>query len=73
MMQEAPHRLALVDTARGIAVVAMIVYHGSWDLTFFGLTDWPVATHWAWVAFRTLIAGSFLGSGGHQRRLGHAS
>ncbi|NBC33598.1 MAG: DUF1624 domain-containing protein [Alphaproteobacteria bacterium] len=54
-------RLALVDLARGIAVVLMVAYHFCWDLTFFRLVDWPLLTNPAWLAFRNLIAGLFLG------------
>ena len=56
----APARVPAVDVARGVAIVAMVVYHLSWDLTFFHLVDWPVEDGRFWRVFRTLIAGSFL-------------
>ena len=57
-------RLAALDAARGAAVAAMVVYHFCWDLSFFGLVDWPLLTHWAWLAARTAIAASFLAISG---------
>ena len=36
-------RLAVLDLARGLAVVAMAIYHFSWDLSWFAYVDWPVA------------------------------
>lgn len=57
----ADRRLVWLDATRGIALVAMIVYHGAFDLMFFGWVDWPVAWHPAWRAFAAAIASSFLG------------
>lgn len=53
-------RVAVVDVARGVAFVAMAVYHLSWDLMIFQLAAWPVEDGLGWRIFRTLIAGSFL-------------
>jgi uncharacterized membrane protein len=53
-------RLAVVDVARGASVVAMIVYHASWDLQFLRLAPIDVISHPAWRGFAILIAGSFL-------------
>jgi uncharacterized membrane protein len=53
-------RLPRIDVLRGIAVLAMIVYHFAWDLTFFGLIETNVATHPLWSRFAMAIAGSFL-------------
>ena len=57
-------RLAALDLARGTAVMAMVIYHFCWDLVFFGLVDWPLLTHWAWLAARTAVAASFLAISG---------
>ena len=57
-------RLAALDLARGTAVLAMVVYHFCWDLVFFGLADWPLLSHWAWLAVRTAIAATFLAISG---------
>ena len=53
-------RLAVLDLARGLAVVAMVIYHFSWDLSWFGYVDWPVAQGAGWRSFAAGIAGSFL-------------
>lgn len=53
-------RLAALDMLRGIAVLAMIFYHFSWDLSWFQLVDWPVTDGSEWRAFAAAIAGSFL-------------
>ena len=53
-------RLPWIDAARGIAIVAMVVYHFSWDLRFFGFIATDVASAPGWVIFARLIAGSFL-------------
>ena len=39
----------------------MVIYHFSWDLSFFGLIATDVATAPGWRIFAQLIAGSFLG------------
>lgn len=56
-----PPRIALVDVARGVALVAMFVYHFAWDLSFFRLITTDVVAHQGWKWFAHLIAGSFLG------------
>ncbi|RVT87119.1 DUF1624 domain-containing protein [Rhodobacteraceae bacterium CCMM004] len=43
-----------------MAIVAMVVFHFSFDLSFLGLTDWPVGSHPAWRAFAMATAGTFL-------------
>lgn len=53
-------RLDGLDVARGLALLAMAVYHLSWDLRWFGLVDWPVDSGLGWRIFAGLIAGSFL-------------
>ena len=53
-------RVPAVDVARGVAILAMVIYHLSWDLMIFGLVDWRVEDGLGWRIFRTLIAGSFL-------------
>ncbi|MHA7777104.1 heparan-alpha-glucosaminide N-acetyltransferase [Roseibium sp. M-1] len=53
-------RLAVLDLARGLAVFAMAAYHFSWDLSWFGFVDWPVAQGTGWRIFAASIAGSFL-------------
>ncbi|MGQ7792123.1 heparan-alpha-glucosaminide N-acetyltransferase [Faunimonas sp. B44] len=55
-----PARLPWVDEARGIAILAMVVYHFSWDLSFFRLIETDVGEAFGWRLFARIIAGSFL-------------
>ncbi|OWJ64536.1 heparan-alpha-glucosaminide N-acetyltransferase [Inquilinus limosus] len=55
-----PGRLPIVDLLRGLALLAMALYHLSWDLKFFRFVDWDLAGGTGWIAARYLIAGSFL-------------
>lgn len=59
-LQARPCRLAAVDLARGLAVLAMIAYHFTWDLWFFGLLDVDLLGDPWWLAARTAIVSSFL-------------
>ncbi|MCZ8044600.1 MAG: heparan-alpha-glucosaminide N-acetyltransferase [Beijerinckiaceae bacterium] len=53
-------RLELVDCARGLALLAMFVFHFAYDLAYFGLIETDVPSDPAWRGFARLIAGSFL-------------
>ena len=53
-------RIALVDAARGVAILAMVVYHFTWDLSLQGLVRVNPTIDPAWMWFARLIAGSFL-------------
>ncbi|NUB12270.1 DUF1624 domain-containing protein [Azospirillum brasilense] len=53
-------RVGVIDMARGVALLAMAVYHGSWDLTYLGLADFDLFGDPLWLAARTGILGSFL-------------
>lgn len=55
-----PPRIALVDMARGVALLAMFLYHFAWDLSFFRLITTDVVAHPGWKWFAHVIAGSFL-------------
>jgi uncharacterized membrane protein len=55
-----PARLPLIDAARGVAIAAMVVYHFSWDLRFFGFIGVDVTQEIGWRIFARLIAGTFL-------------
>lgn len=55
-----PSRLYALDAARGLAVVAMIAYHFTWDLWFFGLIAADLLGDPLWLAARTAIVSSFL-------------
>lgn len=54
-------RVAAIDVARGAAIVLMVVYHGCWDLTFFGLTGFNLFGGLVWLTARTVILSLFLG------------
>jgi uncharacterized membrane protein len=66
-------RIPLIDAARGVALLAMISYHFSWDLSFYGLIDTDIASHPAWRIYAHLIAGSFLALVGVSLVLAHAN
>ncbi len=51
-------RLPLLDAARGVAVVAMVIYHFAWDLSVFGFIETDVGREWRGAAMA--IAASFL-------------
>jgi uncharacterized membrane protein len=53
-------RLPGLDAARGIAVLAMVVYHFSWDLAYFGYIAADVGADPGWKLFARAIAGSFI-------------
>ena len=55
-----PPRVALVDAARGCAIVMMIAYHFCFDLTYFHWADWPMLDDARWIAWRSAIVTSFL-------------
>ena len=54
-LADARPRYALIDAARGVAILLMIVYHFSWDLTFFGLANFRVFTDLWWIWFAKVI------------------
>ena len=49
-----------VDILRGVALVAMIVYHAAWFSVDAGLTGFDMRAL-GWVVFQKCIAGSFFG------------
>jgi uncharacterized membrane protein len=53
-------RLDAVDLARGIALLAMFVFHFAYNLSYFGLIETHVPSEPGWRWFARLIAGSFL-------------
>lgn len=53
-------RLNRIDIARGLALIAMAIYHTGWDLEFFGYMDAGTTAHGGWKLFARLIASSFL-------------
>jgi len=53
-------RISALDTARGIALVAMTIYHFAWDLEFFGWVLPGTTLQSGWVFFARCIASSFI-------------
>jgi Predicted membrane protein len=64
-------RIEIIDTLRGLALVAMATYHFSWDLEFFGYLDPGTTTHGFLKLYARGIAGSFLFLVGLSLVLGH--
>lgn len=67
----AARRIAWLDAARGIALIAMAIYHFTWDLDFFGYIAPGTAATGGWRIFARLIAGSFIFLAGFSLVLGH--
>ena len=53
-------RIAAIDLARGLALLAMFVFHFAYDLSNFGLIETDIAFEPGWRWFARCIAGSFL-------------
>ncbi|MGN7293752.1 heparan-alpha-glucosaminide N-acetyltransferase [Rhizobium sp. SAFR-030] len=53
-------RIPLIDTLRGLALIAMASYHFTWDLEFFGYIEPGTATEGLWKLYARSIATSFL-------------
>ncbi|WP_018239527.1 heparan-alpha-glucosaminide N-acetyltransferase [Ensifer sp. BR816] len=65
-------RIDLLDALRGLALVAMAIYHFTWDLEFFGYVAAGTAGSGGWRLFARLIASSFLFLAGYSLVLGHS-
>ncbi|SFB37180.1 Uncharacterized membrane protein [Rhizobium sp. NFR07] len=68
--QKSP-RILLIDTLRGIALIAMATYHLTWDLEFFGYLDPGTATQGFFRIYARSIASSFLFLAGVSLVLAH--
>ena len=66
-------RIAAVDIARGVAIVAMIIYHFSWDLAFLGFVDFDPTQSLPWIVFQKSIVGTFIFLTGVSLVLGHGA
>lgn len=64
-------RIAGIDMARAVALLAMAIYHFCWDLDFFGFAEIDVAFSPAGRAASTAIAGTFLALAGISLVLAH--
>jgi uncharacterized membrane protein len=56
----ARQRYPIIDAARGVAILAMVVFHFAWDLYFLGFFDTDISTDPAWTALQKTIVSSFL-------------
>lgn len=50
----------MVDALRGFALIAMIIFHASWNLDVFGFAQLGVMSEPGWLWFARVIAGSFI-------------
>ncbi|MEO4040468.1 heparan-alpha-glucosaminide N-acetyltransferase [Hoeflea sp. CAU 1731] len=53
-------RIRVFDVARGVALVAMAIYHFTWDLEYFHYVPAGLTAEGGWKIFARCIAGSFL-------------
>src|SRR5690349_4055324 len=60
LSRPASTRIAVLDLARGIALVAMASYHFTWDLEFFGYVDPGLTAVGGWKLYARCIASTFL-------------
>lgn len=65
-------RLIRLDVARGVALIAMAIYHFGWDLEFFGYLVQGSASQGWWRLFARCIATSFLFLVGFSLVLAHS-
>lgn len=68
-----PHRIRWLDSARGIALIAMAIYHFTWDLELFGYIAQGTAGTGGWKLFARCTAGSFLFIVGISLTLAHTN
>ena len=66
-------RYALVDLARGGAIIAMVAYHLAWDLSYYRLIGIDVSFDPGWTAFARSVLSAFLLLAGFGLVLGHGS
>jgi uncharacterized membrane protein len=59
-VRKSSSRIEAIDVARGIALVAMAIYHFAWDLEFFGYVPSGMTVQGGWRIFARSIASSFL-------------
>ena len=64
-------RISAIDLARGLALVAMAIYHFTWDLEFFGYAEPGLTAQGGWKLFARAIASSFLFLAGVSLVLAH--
>lgn len=73
MVPKAFPRLPVIDVARGVALLAMTLFHFGWDLEMFGFAERGFASQPAMKWFARAIASSFLFLVGVSLVLAHAN
>lgn len=71
MSTEKRARLLVIDLARGVAIIAMAIYHLAWDLSFYRFIPVDVGYDPGWVSFARTILFSFMFLVGVGLVLGH--
>jgi uncharacterized membrane protein len=71
MSPTARRRVVLVDVLRGFAIVCMVAYHLSWDLSYLRFWTLDISIEPGWITFQRAILGSFLLLVGVGLVLGH--
>ncbi len=66
-----PGRIGILDSLRGVALIAMATYHFTWDLEFFGYLDPGTSTQGFFRLYARAIASSFLFLAGFGLVLAH--
>jgi uncharacterized membrane protein len=65
-------RIPLIDAARGAALLAMFVFHLTWDFSYFGYIDSQIVFERGFVIFGDTIGSTFLAVVGASLVLAHA-
>jgi uncharacterized membrane protein len=66
-------RLQSVDICRGLAIVAMVVYHALWDLNYFGAISVGIGLEPGWMTAQRAIVTAFLLLSGASLWLAHGA
>lgn len=63
----------MIDLLRGVALIAMAIYHGLWDLSYFGFIDIGIGVSPLWIGIQRGILTAFLLLAGAGLTLSHGS
>lgn len=66
-------RLQIIDVARGVAIIAMVIYHLFWDLSYFRIFPVDVGYDPGWVLFARSILFAFIFLVGVGLVMGHSA